>query len=86
MLEKFEQRKRDKLKVMNAVVAMRNDIKEERDACNREEVKGMRKKYGEQDTEKSRGHEGDDISEEQESRKRKRDVESEEQFDIDMLM
>lgn len=86
MLEKFEQIKRDKSTMMEAVVTMRKDIKEERDACTREEMKEMREKYGEQTNEKSRGDEGDNLPKEQESRKRKRDIETEEHIDVDMLM
>ncbi|KAG9654801.1 hypothetical protein KCU64_g6968, partial [Aureobasidium melanogenum] len=86
MLEKFEQRKRDKAEVMEAIGAMRQDIKEERDNCNRKEMEGVRKLYGEQTKENSRGDDGDDTMEDQASRKRKRDVGTEERIDVDMLM
>lgn len=84
MLEKFEQSKRDNLKVMEAISTMRKDIEEERDSCNRKEVEEMKKLYGEQTKETSKGDDGDDIVEEQESRKRKRDTETDEHADIDM--
>ncbi|KAG9595169.1 hypothetical protein KCU77_g4700, partial [Aureobasidium melanogenum] len=83
MLEKLEQRKRNKAEVMEAIGAMRKDIKEERDNCHRKEVEGARKSYDEQTMENSRGN---DTTEDQASRKRKRDVEREEHMDIDMLM
>ncbi|KAG9850784.1 hypothetical protein KCU98_g3402, partial [Aureobasidium melanogenum] len=86
MLEKFEQRKRDKAEVMEAIGTMRQDIKEERDNCNRKEMEGVRKLYGEQTKENSRGDDGDDTMEDQASRKRKRDVGTEERIDVDMLM
>ncbi|KAG9549469.1 hypothetical protein KCU71_g15523, partial [Aureobasidium melanogenum] len=83
MLEKLEQRKRNKAEVMEAIGAMRKDIKEERDNCHRKEVEGARKSYDEQTMENIRGN---DTTEDQASRKRKRDVEREEHMDIDMLM
>ncbi|KAH0281385.1 hypothetical protein KCU91_g311, partial [Aureobasidium melanogenum] len=83
MLEKLEQRKRNKAEVMEAIGAMRKDIKEERNNCHRKEVEGARKSYDEQTMENSRGN---DTTEDQASRKRKRDVEREEHMDIDMLM
>ncbi|KAG9598659.1 hypothetical protein KCU77_g5584, partial [Aureobasidium melanogenum] len=83
MLEKLEQRKRNKAEVMEAIGAMRKDIKEERDNCHRKEVEGVRKLYDEQTKENSRGN---DTMEDQASRKRKRDVETEDHVDIDMLM
>lgn len=85
MLEKLERRKRDKLGVMEAIGAMRKDVKEERDELNRKEVEEMRKLYGEHTKRKSVGDDGDDIVGEQGSRKRKRDTVTEEHIDIDML-
>ncbi|KAG9670228.1 hypothetical protein KCU99_g445, partial [Aureobasidium melanogenum] len=86
MLDNFEQRQRDKAEVMEAIGAMRRDLREERDDCNRKEVKEIRKLGGERTKEKSKGDGGDDTIEDQESRKRKRDIETEEHIDVDMLM
>ncbi|KAH0385533.1 hypothetical protein KCU92_g3513, partial [Aureobasidium melanogenum] len=86
MLDNFEQRQRDKAEVMEAIGAMRRDLKEERDDCNRKEVKEIRKLGGKRTKEKSKGDGGDDTIEDQESRKRKRDIETEEHIDVDMLM
>ncbi|KAK6001933.1 hypothetical protein QM012_002423 [Aureobasidium pullulans] len=47
MVEKLERSKQDKTEVMEAIGAMRRDIKEEKDACNQKEVEEMRKIYGE---------------------------------------
>lgn len=85
LLETCKQRKKDKAEVREAVRAMRKDIREERDDCNTKEVEQVRKMYGEKTNEQSRSDDGDGILKEQESRKRKRDAETEEHIDIDML-
>ncbi|KAH0370241.1 hypothetical protein KCU65_g2682, partial [Aureobasidium melanogenum] len=86
MLEKVERSKRDRAKAMEAIGALRRDMENERDSCNQKEIKEMRRMYGEEAKENSRGIDGDEPAEEQESRKRKRDIETEEHMDIDMLM
>ncbi|CAD0108123.1 unnamed protein product [Aureobasidium uvarum] len=86
MIKKVERDDKSKLQAIVDIVEMKKKMEEERDKCDRQEQAEMMKRYSEQKKVKSRSDHGDDVMEDGESRKRKRDVETGNHMDIDVLM